>query len=294
VVSVVDKVITEEEVVAEIEDGMTIGVGGWGSRRKPMSLIMAIIRSGVKNLTIVSYGGPEIGLLSATGQLKKAIYGFVSLDSIPLEPHFRIARQTAEIEVEEFDEGAFYLGLMAAAHRVPFYPTRAGLGSDMLKMNPNLKLVQSPYPDTNGAYEELVAIPAFDIDISLIHMNRADKGGNGQFLGPDLFFDDLFAMAAKKTYMSCEKIVLTENFLDEGSVHTLRIPRIYVNGVVEAPRGAHFTECPPDYGRDEEFQKLYAATAKNPELWESFKSRYLKLSSHEEYLEMVDSREEDK
>ena len=125
-------------------------------------------------------------------------------------------------------------------------------------------------------------------------MNRADKGGNGQFLGPDLFFDDLFAMAAKKTYMSCEKIVLTENFLDEGSVHTLRIPRIYVNGVVEAPRGAHFTECPPDYGRDEEFQKLYAATAKNPELWESFKSRYLKLSSHEEYLEMVDSREEDK
>ena len=94
-VSVVDKVITEEEVVAEIEDGMTIGVGGWGSRRKPMSLIMAIIRSGVKNLTIVSYGGPEIGLLSATGQLKKAIYGFVSLDSIPLEHQLRIARQTA-------------------------------------------------------------------------------------------------------------------------------------------------------------------------------------------------------
>ena len=77
-VSVVDKVITEEEAVAEIEDGMTIGVGGWGSRRKPMSLIMAIIRSGVKNLTIVSYGGPEIGLLSATGQRKKAIYGFVA------------------------------------------------------------------------------------------------------------------------------------------------------------------------------------------------------------------------
>ena len=167
-VSVINKVITEEEVITQIEDGMTIGVGGWGSRRKPMSLIMAIIRSGVKNLTIVSYGGPEIGLLSATGQLKRAIYGFVSLDSIPLEPHFRIARQTAEIEVEEFDEGAFYLGLMAAAHRVPFYPTRAGLGSDMLKMNPNLKLVQSPYPDTNGDYEELVAIPAFDIDISLI------------------------------------------------------------------------------------------------------------------------------
>ena len=94
--------------------------------------------------------------------------------------------------------------------------------------------------------------------------------------------------------MSCEKIVDTENLLDEGSVHTLRIPRIFVNGVVEAPRGAHFTECPPDYGRDEDFQKLYAATAKDAELWENFKSRYLNLDSHEKYLQMVDSREEEK
>jgi len=287
-----DKVITEEDFIAELKSGMTIGVGGWGSRRKPMSLILAIIRAGIQDLTIVSYGGPEIGLLSATGQLKKAIYGFVSLDSIPLEPHFRLARQTGKIEATEFDEGAFYLGLMAAAHRVPFYPTRAGLGSDMLEMNPELKLVESPYPDDSGEHEELVAIPAFDIDVSLIHMNRADQGGNGQFLGPDLFFDDLFAMAAKKTYMSCEKIVATENLLDEGSVHTLRIPRIFVNGVIEAPRGAHFTECPPDYGRDEDFQNLYAATAKDPDLWESFKSRYLEVDSHQEYLRMVDSRED--
>ena len=96
-----NKVLTEEEVVSEIQDGMTIGVGGWGSRRKPMSLIRAIIRAGRKDLTIVSYGGPEIGLLAATGQLRRAVYGFVSLDSIPLEPHFRIARQTRSIIATE-------------------------------------------------------------------------------------------------------------------------------------------------------------------------------------------------
>ena len=107
-----NKVLTEEEVVSEIQDGMTIGVGGWGSRRKPMSLIRAIIRAGRKDLTIVSYGGPEIGLLAATGQLRRAVYGFVSLDSIPLEPHFRIARQTGSIIATEFDEGAFYLSLI--------------------------------------------------------------------------------------------------------------------------------------------------------------------------------------
>jgi glutaconate CoA-transferase subunit A len=123
-------------------------------------------------------------------------------------------------------------------------------------------------------------------------MNRADKAGNGQFLGPDLFFDDLFAMAAKKTFMSCESIVETENFPTYGSVHTLKIPRIFIDGVIEAPLGAHFTECPPDYGRDEEFQKLYASTAKDTELWNKFKSQFLDLGSHSEYLKSLDSFKE--
>ena len=82
----------------------------------------------------------------------------------------------------------FYLGLLAASHRVPFYPTRAGLGSDMLAMNPELRTIVSPYPELGGGEgETLVAIPAFDLDLSIVHMNRADAGGNGQFLGPDLY-----------------------------------------------------------------------------------------------------------
>lgn len=286
-----DKRMAEAEMIAELRDGMTIGIGGWGSRRKPMSLVRAIVRSGVKDLTVVAYGGPEIGILAATGQLKKAIYGFVSLDSIPLEPHFRVARQTGSIEVIEYDEGAFYLGLLAAAHRVPFYPTRAGLGSDMLAMNPELRTIRSPYRSPDGTEgEELVAIPAFTLDLALIHMNRADASGNGQFLGPDLYFDDLFAMAATRTIMSCERIVATESFLEEGPVHTLRIPRIFVDGVVEAHMGAHFTECPPDYGRDEAFQSEYAATAKDPEAWLSFRRTYLDAPSHEAYLDAVRDR----
>jgi len=271
--------MTDDEVVAEIRSGMTVGIGGWGSRRKPMSLVRAILRSDLTDLHIVSYGGPDVGLLCAAGKARKVTYGFVSLDSIPLEPHFRAARQAGSIDFVELDEGAFYLGLMAAAHRVPFYPTRAGLGSAMLSENPDLRTVVSPYDD----HEELVAIPALEMDISLIHMNRADERGNGQFLGPDLYFDDLFAMAGKQTFMSAEKIVPTEQFLEEGSVHTLRIPRIHVDGVVEAPMGAHFTECPPDYGRDEQFQREYAATAKDPEAWAEFRRNWLDLESHEAY-----------
>jgi glutaconate CoA-transferase subunit A len=272
--------MTDDEVVGELESGMTIGIGGWGSRRKPMSLVRAILRSDLTDLHIVSYGGPDVGILTASGKATKVTYGFVSLDSIPLEPHFRAARQAGTLEdFMELDEGAFYLGLMAAAHRVPFYPTRAGLGTAMLSENPSLKTVRSPYADG----EELVAIPAFEMDAVILHMNRADAKGNGQFLGPDLYFDDLFAMAGKKTYMSAEKIIPTEQFLDEGPVHTLRIPRIHVDGVVEAPMGAHFTECPPDYGRDEAFQKEYAATAKDADAWDQFRADWLELESHEAY-----------
>ncbi len=283
-----DKRMTDDEVVGELRDGMTIGIGGWGSRRKPMSLVRAILRSDLKDLTIVTYGGPDVGILCAAGRVKKVIYGFVSLDSIPLEPHFRKARQAGTIEFGELDEGVFYLGLLAAAHRVPFYPTRAGLGSDMLAMNPDIKTVQSPYADG----ETFVAAPALELDAALIHMNRADARGNGQFLGPDLFFDDLMAMAAPKTYMSTEKVIPTEDFLKYGSVHTLRIPRAFVTGVVEAPLGAHFTECPTDYERDESFQREYAATAKDPEAWQAFRTKYLDLPSHEDYVKAIQSRGE--
>ena len=90
--------MTLEEAVAEVRDGMTVGIGGWGSRRKPMAFVRALVRSGVKDLTIVSYGGPDVGILCATGQVRKVVYGFVSLDSIALEPHFRNARQSGAIE----------------------------------------------------------------------------------------------------------------------------------------------------------------------------------------------------
>jgi len=66
---VTDKRITLEEAVSSIESGMTIGIGGWGSRRKPMAFVRALLRTGVTDLTVVSYGGPDVGLLLDTGHM---------------------------------------------------------------------------------------------------------------------------------------------------------------------------------------------------------------------------------
>jgi glutaconate CoA-transferase subunit A len=281
-----DKRLGENDVIAELSDGMTVGIGGWGSRRKPMALVRALLRSPVKDLTIVSFGGPDVGLLCAAGKVKKVVSGFVSLDSIALEPHFRRARESGKVESLELDEGMLYWGLYAAGLRLPFLPIRAGLGSDVLRLWPELLTVRSPYADG----EELVAMPALHLDVALIHVNRADAAGNGQILGPDAYFDDVLCMAAKRRYMSAERIVDTGALLAEGSLHSLRIPRLLVDGVVEAPLGAHFTECPPDYGRDEEFQREYARSAADPEAWRGFCGRYLELDSHQAYVGAVRAR----
>ena len=268
------KVITEDQAIATITSGMTIGIGGWGSRRKPMSLVRALLRSNVTDLTIVSYGGPDVGLLCAAGKVRRLIYGFVSLDSIALEPHFRAARQAGTIaEPVEYDEGMLQWGLYAGSLRLPFLPTRAGLGSGVMDVNPSLKTVKSPYADG----EELLAVPAIRLDAAFVHMNRADARGNAQYLGPDLYFDDLFLGACEpgRRFVSAEKIIATEDLLSEGTFHTLRINRAMVDGVIHAPNGAHFTTCEPDYGRDEAFQKAYVDAARDADSWKAFVDRFL-------------------
>jgi glutaconate CoA-transferase subunit A len=245
-----------DDVVAELRDGMTIGIGGWGSRRKPMALVRAIARSDLSDLTIVSYAGPDVGLLIAAGKVRRVVTGFATLDSIPLEPHFRRARQDGTIELTELDEGMVYLGLLAAAHRLPFLPTRAGLGSDVMRVNPQLRTI-------TWEGTELVAMPALNLDAALVHMNRADAAGNAQYLGPDPYFDDLFCLAAERAYVSAERIVPRL----EGPPQSMLINRAMVHGVIEAPGGAGFTSCVPDYDRDEQAQ---ARDAADPEAWRSF------------------------
>ena len=85
-------------------------------------------------------------------------------------------------------------------------------------------------------------MPALRLDAALVHLNRADAAGNGQYLGPDPYFDDLFCLAAERAYVSCERIVPTS--LD-GPPQTLLLNRAMVHGVVETPNGAHFTSCVP-------------------------------------------------
>lgn len=209
-----DKRTTLDDAVSSIESGMTIGIGGWGSRRKPMAFVRALLRTDVTDLTVVTYGGPDLGLLCSAGKVKRVYYGFVSLDSPPFyDPWFAKARTSGAIEAREMDEGMLRCGLQAAAQRLPFLPIRAGLGSDVRSFwGDELKTVKSPYPTGDG-YEELIAMPALNLDAAFVHMNLGDAKGNAAYTGIDPYFDDLFLMAAQKRFLSVERVVPTDELV---------------------------------------------------------------------------------
>jgi len=266
---VLDKRLTVDDIVARLSDGMTIGIGGWATRRKPMALVRAIARSGLKDLTIAAYGGPDVGILAACGKIRKLIFAFVSLDHIPNEPHFRNARQ-AGLPVWELDEGLFHWGLRAAAMRLPFLPTRIGNGTDLLRWG-EFKTVTSPYADV----EELIAMPALKLDVALLHVHRSDCQGNTLTLSPDPFFDELLARAADQVFVTTEKIVTTAE-LDMANRSRFNLfERAVVTGVAEAPFGAHPTSAAPDYQLDLDHLRTYSDSAASPQAWSDYRSRFL-------------------
>ncbi len=270
---VIDKTMSVADIVGELRSGMTIGIGGWGGRRKPMALIREMVKSDLTDLTIAAYGGCDVGMLASAGKIKKLIFGFISLDVIPLEAHFRRARSAGEFEVMEVDEGMFQLGLKAAAQNLSFLPCMAGLGTDVMTYNPDIKTIENPYGE--GHY---VAMPAIKLDVALCHVSEADKLGNSYIGGPDVFFDEWFCRAADKAYLTTERIVDTPAFQEDHKIMRMPIERNLIAGVAEVPFGAHPTSNGPDYGIDVAHLKAYSATAK--EGWDGYVKEYVNAADY--------------
>jgi len=284
-----DKTMSEAEALSYLQSGMTIGIGGWGSRRKPMALVRALVRSDLKDLTIVSCGGPDVGMLCASEKIRTIHFAFVSPEIVPLEPYFRIAREAGIVDAIEYDEGMLVLALQAAAWHVPFLPTRVGLGSGLLESNPSLSLFTSPIADADGSAEELVAVPALRLDAALVHADRADRSGNAQFLGVDPYFDELMIEAADMAFISCDELVETSELTAGANFHSRLVSRHLVKGVVPAALGAHPTSCEPKYSVDAERLREYLASANVADGWSDYRRRWVDIAESE-YRAMVGAR----
>jgi hypothetical protein len=83
------------------------------------------------------------------------------------------------------------------------------------------------------------------------------------------------------------RVLESDELESNGAPQTQLISRLWTHGVVEAPFGAHFTECVPDYPRDEAFQREYTAGAKDADAWAAWKAKYLDCGDHAEYRKVV-------
>ncbi|MFC2039491.1 hypothetical protein ACFLST_01735 [Chloroflexota bacterium] len=181
----------------------------------------------------------------------------------------------------EISEGMLLAGLKAAAERLPFYPTRSGLGSDILTTNPAMETFEAPY-----TRERLVAMPALNADVGLIHVDSADSSGYGQILG-DPYFDVLLAEGARKTFLCADKVASLAE-LKESGAHSIVILKIWVSGVVEAPYGAHPTACYPGYTSDVAHLNEYSAAAGDPGSFKSYLDKYVNVVENQSsYIEAI-------
>jgi len=169
--------------------------------------------------------------------------------------------------------------------RLPFLPTRIGLGTDVMTYNPEFKTIRSPYGDG----EVLLAMPAIKLDAALLHVDRADRLGNTQSEGPDTYFDDVYARASERCFVSSEEVHERLDLTHSDSAKSNLFERYYVTGVVHAPFGAHPTSCAPGYGIDVEHLKVYAGAAASADAWADYRRRFVDVDDAS-YVDAVGGR----
>lgn len=253
------------EAAALVPDGATIGIGGLSLNGAPMAFVRELIRREVKDLTVVAVvAGLPVDWLVAGGCVRRVVSGLVSLEGFGMAPRHRAGVQRGEVIMDEYSEHTLVCRLQATAYRLPFIPTRAGLGTDMVTLHPDTTRV-----DTDPATgEQYVACTPLAVDLAIVHVNEADAEGNARMDPKLVWMDAELVKAAASVIVTAERIVPNSTFRDRPAATTY--PRFAVDAVACAPWGAYPTSCLPEYGYDPAFMEAYTAAAGDPDQWKTF------------------------
>jgi len=280
-----NKVAKLSDITRLIKDGGRVAIGGAWLSSHPMAIIRQIIRSKIKHLSLITIlGSVDIDLMIGAGCVDRLMFSFVSMEAYGLAPNFRRAIEKEGLAYDEITGLAIILGFEAAGRGVPFLPYRGPFGSDYLEQRPEFyKTINCPFTG-----EEMIAVPAIKPDVAIIHAQRADPAGNIQIEGTG--GSDLeLAKAAEKVIVTVEEIVPTE-VLRENPYKT-KIPRFYVDMVIEQPFGAHPTSSIPSYVGDPWHMLTYMEMAASPDTFKQYLDDYV-MTSEDEYLEAVGGLEQ--
>ncbi len=269
-----------EEAIARVPDGATIALGGLSMNSTPMALVRELVRQGKKDLVVVAIvNGLGVDWLIAGGCVRRVVSGLVSFEGMGLAPNFRKAVEAGSCELEEYSEYLLIARLRAAATHVPFIPTKAGLGTDVIKLHPDTTRLE--VDQVSG--ESYIACTPLPVDVALVHANEADSLGNVRVNPKLVWMDNEIVNAAETTIVSTERIISHRDFLAEP--HRTTYPRFMVDAIVEIPWGAYPNSCFPEYTHDTEFYDVYSKAAAQPEKFGEFwEQRITGPVSHTEFM----------
>ena len=264
----------EEAISTYVEDGDLVGIGGLSFWRKPMGLCREIIRQNNKDLTICTFvGGIEIDMLVAGGCVSEIKSSFVGMEIFGMAPHYRKAVETGSVKISEESEASIALGLKCSYLKVPFMPLKGIIGTDFPKVRDDIKQFEDPL----GSGTQLMALPKIDLDVAILHVPYADEYGNGNIAGA-VWMDDDMAKTAKKTIITCEKLVEMEDI--KHLPGKAQLPMQTTSAVVKLPFGAHPTSCYDLYTFDALHIQYYMKTD-----FEEYRRAFINIESHAQYLE---------
>jgi glutaconate CoA-transferase subunit A len=264
----------EDAISTYVQDGDLVGIGGLSFWRKPISACRAIIRQKKKNLSICTFvGGIDVDMLIAGNCVSEVRACFVGMEIFGMAPHYRKAVESGLIKVSEESEASIALGLKSSYLKVPFMPLKGMIGTDFPKVRKDIIQFEDPL----GSGTQLMALPKIDLDVAIIHVPFADEYGNGNITGA-VWMDDDMAKTAKKTIITCERLVEMEDIRYlQGKA---QIPMQTCDAVIKIPFGAHPTSCYDRYTFDalhiQEYLKMN---------FEEYKHKFIELKSNAEYLD---------
>jgi glutaconate CoA-transferase subunit A len=263
------KLLSLAEAARQVPSGCTLALGGMTLYRRPMAFVRALLHQFRENgeprdLTLLCFtAGLESDLLVGAGMVRQVRSCYFGLEIFGLAPMFTYYANHGRLEIIEETEASLALGLRAQMANISFMPGRAWIGTDLLKLRPDVHTIKDPYSD-----EELVAFPAIRPDIAVIHALRADQDGNA-LIGDNKGVDEELVLTARNVLLTAEEIV------DELSEADIIGP--LVNGLTLAQGGAKPTSCHPLYALDGEALLAYTEKVSDPDSFQSFLDGWLDL-----------------
>ena len=264
----------EEAISTYVQNGDLVGIGGLSFWRKPISACREIIRGEKKNLSICTFvGGIEVDMLVASNCVSEVRACYVGMEIFGMAQHYRKAVESGLIKVSEESEASIALGLKSSYLKVPFMPLKGMIGTDFPKVRNDIKQFEDPL----GSGTQLMALPKIDLDVAILHVPYADEYGNGNIAGA-VWMDDDMAKTAKKTIITCERLVETEDIRYlQGKA---QLPMQTSDAVIKIPFGAHPTSCYDHYTFDALHIQEYLKTP-----FDEYKRKFINVDNQSQYLE---------